>query len=85
MQALPWCLFGTLLAVAVVIAVDKYRPLGVQGWAWPTVGVIGGAVFAGVWTWFKRPGDLDAAIQIDRRFGLSERGFEHAGVGARGT
>jgi hypothetical protein len=73
LQALPWCLFGTLLAVAAIILVDKIRPLGVQAWVWPVAGLLAGAVSAGVWTWFSGPDDLDAAIQIDRRFGLSER------------
>jgi len=73
LQALPWCLFGTLLAVAAIIAVDKYRPLGLQTWVWPVAGLLAGAAIAGIWTWLKGPNDLDAAIQIDRRFGLSER------------
>ena len=71
------CLFGTLLVAAIAIGVQKKWLAGVDGWQW-AVAWIGGAVAVGllvamVWTWFVRMRDLEAAIEIDRRFGLKER------------
>lgn len=73
LRALPWCLFATLLVAAVLITIDKYRPLGLQAWAWPALAAAVGAVMAGAWVWFKGQSEIDAAIEIDRRFGLHER------------
>jgi len=71
--ALGWCLFGTLLAAAALILVDKYVPLGLQPWAWPA-GALGlGLAAATGWAIWRSRGAIDAAIEIDRRFGLKER------------
>jgi hypothetical protein len=72
-EALGWCLFGTLLAAAVLILIDKYVPLGLQPWAWPA-GALGlGLAAAAGWAIWRSRGAIDAAIEIDRRFGLKER------------
>ncbi len=72
-RVLPWCLCVTLLAAALLIGVDKFRPLGIQPWPW-TAGAFGvGLLAAAVWTFLARRGSLDAAVEIDRRFGLRER------------
>lgn len=70
---LPWCWFFALLAAAAVLAVDKYRPLGVS-----LAGALGAALTVGAlaalgWAYWRRQGAVDAAIEIDRRFGLKER------------
>lgn len=68
-----WCWFTTLLAAVVLIAVDKFYPLGVCAWAWGA-GAIGlGLIVALVWSQVTRRRPLDAAVEIDRRFGLKER------------
>jgi septal ring factor EnvC (AmiA/AmiB activator) len=72
-SAVGWSCFGTLLAAAVLIAVDKYRPLGVEPWGW-LVGAVGvGVLGAALWALGTGPGPVDAAMEIDRRFGLKER------------
>ena len=70
---LGWCWSVTLLATLVLIAVDKWHPLGVEAWAWG-VGALGlGLLAAAGWIAATRRKPLDAAIEIDRRFGLKER------------
>jgi hypothetical protein len=68
-----WTCFATLVIAAVLVTVDKYRPLGVEAWQW-LAGAVGlGVVGAAIWTWWTRNGELEAAVEIDRRFGLRER------------
>jgi len=74
---LAWSWFGTLLLAALAIAIAKFVPLGVDSMIW-NLSWIGGAlvaglVVAGVWTYITRANRLEAAIEIDRRFGLKER------------
>ncbi len=70
---LSWCWFGALLLAAAAIAVDKFRPLGVRPEIW-VVGALAFGLLAAIgWTWFTRRGQLEAALEIDRRFGLKER------------
>lgn len=73
----PWCLFTTLLIAAIALSVPKIWVLKVdpQIWFWSWVG---GAVGVGLFTailltYLKRRDFIDAAIEIDRRFGLKER------------
>jgi len=73
LRALGWCWTATLLAAAVGIAVEKYYPLGVGTTAWLIGGASAGLVLALGWTWLRRRRALDAAIEIDRRYGLKER------------
>ncbi len=73
---LAWCWFFSLLAAALAIAAGKYWPVSDQRtWAWGTLGTaLGvGAIAAALWTWARRRNRLDAAIEIDRRFGLKQR------------
>jgi len=76
-RVLPWSLFATLLAAAVALAVPKIYPLGVDQAVWIGSWVGGslvlGLLIAIVWTWYTRCNALDAAVEIDRRFGLKER------------
>ena len=73
----PWCLFVTLLAAAIAVAIPKIWFLGLNVNTW-TVGWVAGALaVAGltaiIWTYIARRGMMDAAIEIDHRFGLKER------------
>ncbi|MEX2561170.1 MAG: hypothetical protein WD403_14710 [Pirellulales bacterium] len=70
---LSWCWFATLMAAAALIAADKFYPLGVQPWAWVAAAVGLGAIAALFWTFVTRRSYLEAALEIDRRFGLKER------------
>jgi len=73
LRIVPWCLFATLLIAAALVALDKYYPLGLESWAWPAIGVATGIVAAAAWVWLRGQSELDAAIEIDRRFALRER------------
>ncbi len=66
-------MFITLLVAAAFVAVDKYYPLGLEAWAWPALAVVAGIVAAALVAWLRGESELDAAIKIDRRFGLAER------------
>jgi hypothetical protein len=73
---LAWCWFATLVAAAVAIAVGKWWPLvDDQTWALGCLGTaLGvGTLAAFVWTWIGRQDAHEAAVEIDRRFGLKER------------
>ncbi|MBL9122354.1 MAG: hypothetical protein JNG90_01895, partial [Planctomycetaceae bacterium] len=72
-RSLPWCWFGALLLAAVAVAVDKFYPLPVT-----TAGIVGialglGCLAALSWSYWRRSGAVDAALEIDRRYGLKER------------
>ena len=70
---LGWCCFATLLVALVLIVVDKFWPLGLEPWIWGA-GAIGlGILAAAAWAVVRGRGPIDAAIEIDRRFGLRER------------
>jgi len=68
-----WCCFGTLTIALALIAIDKYKPLGVQAWVWAASGVALGIAAAFVWAILGRRSALEAAIELDRRLGLKER------------
>jgi len=78
----PWVFFVAFLIAAAGLAVPKLRPIGfldnaesMRIWTWSWIG--GGAGLAllvsSLWTWLVRRNALDAAIELDRRFGLKER------------
>src|SRR5688500_9413133 len=74
---LVWCLFGTLLISSFAIAATKvwYIPVEPQAWlaAW-LGGAVGLAVVLSLLLAFlRRQTGVEAAIEIDRRFGLKER------------
>ncbi len=73
-----WSLFVCLLIAAIALAVPKIWPIPTLDYSWWMWGWIGGAVgvalaVAAIITWCVRRSPLDAAIEIDRRFGLKER------------
>ena len=71
--ALGWCWFATAVMAFLLIAMDKYRPMGVAAPIWGIAAAILGLVAAAGWAMARGGGALDAAIEIDRRFGLKER------------
>lgn len=72
-----WSLFVTLLVAVVGVAIPKIWVLAVdsQTWMWSWVGgsIGAGVLTAMIWTFCVRRSSLEAAIEIDRRFGLKER------------
>src|SRR5215467_7893604 len=77
LTALVWCWLVTLAVAAIAIGVQKLLLVNIDGWHWATYW-LGGAVGVGLlaaifWTGIHRAANLDAALEIDRRFGLKER------------
>ncbi len=77
LSVLSWSLFATLMLAAIAIAIPKVWALPVDVGRW-TVGwfigaVVAGALIAIVYAFVARRSPLEAAIEIDRRFGLKER------------
>jgi chemotaxis protein histidine kinase CheA len=74
---LVWSLFGTLLVATVAIAVPRVFVIEGLPANWDALWAIGAGaaalLAAGIATWATRTSPLDAAIEIDRRFGLRER------------
>ena len=77
-----WSLFVGLLLAATALAVPKIWHLdfldsatAFQTWsyAWITGGLLGGILFAVVWTIFGKPSHLSTAVEVDQRFKLKER------------
>lgn len=78
----PWCLFATLLIAAIGVAIPKIWALPqtstdagwrVWLWCWSGGGIAAGLLLATIGAWWSRRGPMEAAIEIDRRFGLKER------------
>ena len=73
---LAWCWFVALWAAALLIGVGKFwTPIGGQAWTWGwlATALVGGLAASLGWTWARRQSALEAAVEIDRRFGLKER------------
>jgi hypothetical protein len=72
-----WSLFATLLIAAIGLAIPRLWVLNVEqqvwDWSWVGGGLAAGLALAGIWTWMIRRSRLDAAIELDKRFGLKER------------
>ena len=77
LRALPICLAVTLALALVGVLWPKltYVPSADDRWPWYWLGggALAGVLTAGAWTWLGRRRTLEAAIEIDRRFGLKER------------
>ena len=74
---LPWALLITLVIAVVGLAIPKFLIIYVDSNIW-IASWMGGAVAAGLlfaigWTMAVRRQAMDAAIELDRRFGLKER------------
>lgn len=70
---LPWCLFAALVVASAIITLEKFYPLGVGWTVWLTAAAVVGLVAALLATFWRTHTALDAALEIDRRFGLKER------------
>ena len=77
LEVASWFLFAALTVAAIGIVIPKIWVVSadVQVWNWSW---IGGAFGAGIlaaclFTYLRRNSSLNAAIEIDRRFGLKER------------
>ena len=74
---LVWCLFGAFAVAPVAIAVPKVFVLSGLPAQWSAIWLAAaagaGVLAAIVWTWVVRRNEIDAAIEIDLRFGLKER------------
>ncbi len=70
---LGWCWFVALLAAAVVIGAARFYPLGIVDWQWLAGFLAVGLVAAVGWTLLAVTPSLQAALEIDHRFGLKER------------
>lgn len=77
LQRLTTCLIAGLAAAATAIAVPKIVAVENLPAHWATLWLAGGVasavLAAAVWTWLRGRSDLEAAIEIDRRFDLRER------------
>jgi len=76
-RVVGWSLFSVLIVTAIGLAIPRIWVLTVdrQAWDWSWVGggIALGLGLAGTWTYIIRRSKLDAAIELDRRFGLKER------------
>ncbi|MCI0380990.1 MAG: hypothetical protein L0215_25680 [Gemmataceae bacterium] len=74
---LVWCLLGALTLATIAIAAPRLTAIEIlpDNWdmAWLVGALGGGLLIAGVWTFITSRSQLDAAIEIDRRFELRER------------
>ncbi len=77
-----WSLFVGLLLAATALAVPKIWHLdfldsatSLQTWnyAWVAGGLLGGILFAIIWTVFGKQSHLSTAVEVDQRFKLKER------------
>jgi len=77
LRVIGWSLFVSLLVAAIGLAIPRIWALPIDARAWDISWISGGAllglIVAGVWTYLIRRSPLDAAIELDRRFGLKER------------
>jgi len=77
LRVLTWSLFGTFLVAAIAIAIPKIWAVSVSETMWTRGWLIGAAILglliAAAWALLNRRSPLEAAIEIDQRFGLKER------------
>src|SRR5262245_58382756 len=77
LRVFGWSLFATLLIAAIGLAIPRLWVLSlnqqVWDWSWIGGGIGIGLLMAAVWTYAIRRTRLDAAIELDRRYGLKER------------
>jgi len=77
LTVIGWSLFASLLVAVIGMAIPRLWVLNVQqqtwDWSWMGGGLAAGLLMASIWTWLIRRSRLDAAIEIDRRYGLKER------------
>ncbi len=77
-ESVTWATFAAFLVALVAIVLPKIWPLGLpDGTTWAVAWCAGALVFgilSGItWAVLRQRGELDAAIEIDLRYGLKER------------
>jgi uncharacterized phage infection (PIP) family protein YhgE len=81
-RILCWSVFAGWLLAVIGLAVPKIWHLNILddaaaqstwGWSWIGGGLLLGMLVAAGMTWIGRESRLNAAIEVDRRFGLKER------------
>lgn len=74
---LAWFWTAGLVAATVAIAASKAWPGGEESGRWAigavAIALVVSTLAAVVWVWRHRPSTLQAAVEIDRRYGLKER------------
>jgi len=74
---LVWSMLATLTVALAAVTIPKIWALGVSPsiWAWSWIGgtIAAGLIIAVIWTYLIRFRALEAAVEIDRRYGLKER------------
>ncbi len=82
LRVAPWMMFAALLVACVGLAIPKFIFLPATateaGWriwlaSWTGGSAVAGLVAAVAATWWNRRSDYEAAVEIDRRFGLRDR------------
>jgi len=77
LRVFGWSLFTSLLLAAIGLAIPRIWVLAVDAqiwdWSWIGGGIGVGLGMAAIWTYCIRRSKLDAAIELDRRYGLKER------------
>ena len=72
-----WTTLISLIVAAVAILARKLYPLALDGdiwnYSWFGGAIVIGLVTAVIWVLSRRYSNIDAAIEIDRRYGLKER------------
>jgi hypothetical protein len=77
LAVLPWALLLALIVSVIGLAIPKFWVLSINDrvWigSWIGGGLGAGLLIAVLWTFLVRRPALDAALELDRRFGLKER------------
>lgn len=77
LRVVGWSLFASLLIAAIGMAIPRIWVLAIDRQAWDIGWIAGGAavglLIASIWTYVIRRSPLEAAIELDRRYGLKER------------
>lgn len=77
LERLVWSLLFAYIAAAIALAIPKIWAIGVDGdlwkWSWLAGAAVVGLIAAIVWTYVVRRNAMEAAIEIDLRYGLRER------------
>ena len=70
---LGWCWFVAVLSAGVVIGTARFYPLNIVDWQWLAGFLAAGLAAAVAWTLLAGTPALQAALEIDQRFGLKQR------------